>query len=533
MKQLHWIRKAHRIGKAACGALFAVALAVGASSASSAQDLRVGLATITTSPDPHFYDLGPNNGARQHVYEALFFRTHDMQFKPLLVESVKLENEVTWVVALRKGIRFHNGKELGAEDVAATLARVPKVTGSPSSYAPYITFLDRVEVRDKYTVAFITKGPYPNLPQYMAAIGIIPKEVADKGNDIRFDDPANAIGTGPYRFAEFVPNERLVLTRNDDYWGEKEPWARVTFRQITNAAGRTAALLAGDLDLIDNANVTDLKTIDESPNTAVARGPSFFVLFLQPYHAAQPIAGIGADGRNPLADRRVREAISLAVDRQAIIERILDGLGKPANQLVPPEFFGYSKDIPERKPDPARARALLAEAGYEKGFDLLLSSPQGRYLNDARVAQAVAQMLTRVGIRTNVETMPVSVLFARRNRSELALFLGGFGSNTGESSFALQAMVATRDTSMGMGRINFSFYSNKQADDLIRKAATDMNDASRSKSLQDAAKLSIGDDFSTIPLHQEFNVWGVRRTITYEARMDNDTLAMSARPQRK
>ncbi len=497
----------------------------------AAQELRVGLATITSSPDPHFYDIGPNSAARQHIYEALFRRTADLRFEPLLAESAAPENDTTWVIKLRRDVRFTDGSALTAADVIATLTRLPLIKGSPSSYAPYITFVSSVAARDEHTVVVTTKGPYPNLPQYFAAIGIIPKSVAERGNDVRFDDPANAIGTGPYRFAEFVPSDRFVITRNEAYRGGREPWSRVTFRQFPSTPTRTAALLAGDLDIIDQANVADIARLQDAPNTTIAKGPSIFVLFLQPFQGPDAIPGVRGKGtENPLADRRVREALSLAIDREAIVARVIEGLGAPASQLVVPGFFGFNDKIPTVRPDLVRARALLAEAGYEQGFELLLSSPKGRYMNDDRVAQAVAQMLTRVGIKATVEAMPVSTLFARRNKSELALFLGGFGTNTGESLFALQAMVGTRNEATGMGRINFSKYGNPAIDALISSAATDMGTETRGASLREAMRLAVAQDFATIPLHQEFNIWGLRKGIRFEPRMDADTLAMSARP---
>jgi len=515
------------------GIVAAAALAVAAllpAAPLGAAEIRIGVQTLTSSADPHAQDMGPNNAARLHVYESLVRRTADTRFEPALAVSWRALDDTTWEFKLRPGVKFHDGSDFDAEDVVATFQRIPRIGDYAGSYHQYVDFITEIRAADPLTVVMKTSAPFPVMIPFMAAVGILPKRVADEAKREDFEAGTVNIGTGPYRHVEYVNGDRLVLQRNDAYWGAKEPWDKVTFRYLPNNATRTAALLAGDIDLVDRVNLTDLDRLKRDPRIHLEEGPTYFLLYLALDQEREPPPNLtGTGNRNPFKDRRVREAAARAINRQAIVDQVMEGHARVTTQLVPPGFHGFNPEIRGVDYDPARARALLQEAGYGDGFDLLLSASNNRYVNDAKVAQTVAQMLTRVGIRTKVETMPSSVLFNRRNRGEFGFFMAGWGSNTGEALFVLRSLIGGRNRDRNLGMQNFTGYANKEADDLIEEAARTIDDDRRGALLGRAMKL-VMEDYGIMVLHEENTIWGMRKGITYRPRADGDTYAMGARP---
>ena len=332
-----------------------------------------------------------------------------------------------------------------------------------------------------------------------------------------FNDPAVAVGTGPYVLDRYTRGSEVVVTRYDDYWGGTPQWESVTMRPITSDGPRVAALLAGDVDMIESPPIQDIPRIEQGGFTIVD-ALSNRVIYL--HMLQQPDApGIGGtDGENPLMDARVRKAISMSINRQAITERIMGGYAQAAGELLPPPMFGTS-DRPVEAYDPDAARALLAEAGYPDGFSLTLGTPNDRYINAEQVAQAVAQMMAQIGIRVSVDASTASQFFSRRNALEFPIYLAGWGASSGDMSSPLKSLVATYD-----GR-----YSNPEMDALLTTAMATIDDAARDQMLQDAQTLVL-DDTGIIPLHYEQTVWAMKPDLTYEPRVDQYTLAAEVKP---
>jgi peptide/nickel transport system substrate-binding protein len=232
--------------------------------------------------------------------------------------------------------------------------------------------------------------------------------------------------------------------------------------------------------------------------------------------------------KNPFLDKRVREAFSKAINRDAIVERIMGGVAVSAGQLLPVPLFGSSPDMKPDRFDPEGARKLLAEAGYPNGFDLVLGSPNDRYINDEKVAQAVAQMLTRIGIRTTVDSMTASTFFSRRNRYEFSAYLAGWGADTGEMSNSIVALVATQNFAPGFGNTNRGRYSNKKVDELTAKALQTIDDRAREALLREASKEAM-TDYGIIPLHFEVSPWAYKKGLVYTPRVDQYTLAFEVK----
>src|SRR5690606_14662616 len=280
------------------------------------------------------------------------------------------------------------------------------------------------------------------------------------------------VGTGPYKFVEWVRGNRLVLEANTAYWGGKPNWEKVIYRPMSNDAARVAALLAGDVDMIENPPPADLKKLRENPNVKISQAVSNRLIYIHLDSFSEPTtAGIpDANGKNPLKDARVRKALSLAINRDAIASRIMEGLGQPTGDFLPYPMFGTRQDAKPDKYDPDQAKKLLAEAGYPNGFSITLGTPNDRYINDAEISQAVASQWTRIGIKTKVEAVTRTVFFKNRDDFKYSAYLAGWGAGTGEMSDPLRALVATPNKEKGFGTTNKGRYSNPKMDAVLEEA---------------------------------------------------------------
>ncbi len=512
----------------------AVILAAASMGTAHADELTIGLAAEPSAIDPHYHNLGPNNAMREHIFEGLIGQDAQQKLEPALAESWRTLDDSTWEFKLREDVKFSDGTDFDAQDVLFTVCRVPLVEDSPSSLSIYTKGVAGMEAPDPHTLIIKTDGPYPLLPTELSRVGIIsaPPDATDitfsrdgcEGmgelpTTAQFNSGEKAAGTGPYKLVEFTPGDKIVLERNDDYWGGKQYWDKVTFRPITSDGPRVAALLAGDVDLIEKPPIQDLERI-KSDGFEVSQGLSNRVIYLHMDQEQEPSPGIsGTDGKNPLKDKRVREALSKAINREAIVERIMGGVAVPAGELLPPGMFGSRPDAAPTPYDPDGAKELLAEAGYPNGFGLVIGSPNDRYINDEKIAQAVAQMLARIGIDTEVDAVTASQFFSRRNNYEFRMYLAGWGSGTGEMTSPLTALVATPDKDKGMGGTNRGRYSNPEMDALLEQALGTVDDAEREKLLQQASEVVI-DDYGILPLHFELTLWAYRKGLTYEPRTD-------------
>jgi peptide/nickel transport system substrate-binding protein len=301
---------------------------------------------------------------------------------------------------------------------------------------------------------------------------------------------------------------------------------------LTSEGPRVAALIAGDVDMIENPPLQDLERLRADDSLRVVQGISNRVIYIHLDHEQVPSPMItGTDGVNPLQDARVREALTIAINRDAIVERIMGGVAVAAGELLPPGMFGAHEegDLPPRAFDPDRAQALLAEAGYPDGFGITIGTPNDRYINDAQVAQAVAQMWARIGIETEIDASTASTFFSRRNAQEFSAYLAGWGAGTGEMSSPLRALLATRNPDTGMGGTNAGRYSSPEMDAILMQALRTVDDAEREALLRQASRMAM-DDYAIIPLHYEVTPWAMRATVTYTPRADQYTLPFLVTP---
>lgn len=500
---------------------------------SAAEDLTIALRANATSVDPHFHH-GPNAAMAEHIFDALVAQDERQQLTPGLAESWRPINDTTWEFKLRSGVKFHDGSSFDADDVLCSYERAPNVLNSPGSFATFVKGKTLKKVND-LTVHISTEGPYPQMANDTAMIYIVSSEKGCGATTGEFHNGKAAVGTGPYKLVKFIPDERIELTRNDNYWGDKPEFENVTFKPIKSNPSRVAALLAGDVDMISQVPTTDLEKLEADPNVSVWRSETNRLIFLFPDHWRKysPFVHDKEGGRieNPLRDNRVRLALSKAINREAIRDRVMEGQSVPAGQYIPDGFFGASANLTPEAYDPAGAKALLAEAGHGDGFKLRLHGPNDRYINDSKILEAMAQMFSRIGIVTDIETMPRSVYFDRASRGadgkpEFSAFLVGWGTRSGEASMPLRALVHSYDKEAGFGANNRGRYNNPKVDKLIEEAQRTVDDAERASKFSEIAEIAI-KDHSLIPIHFQMQAWATRKGLKYAARTDEFTFAFT------
>jgi peptide/nickel transport system substrate-binding protein len=504
--------------------------------ATSARTLTVGLGAAITSLDPHYHNYSPNTSMSKHIFDALIRTDAKQRLLPGLAVSWRAVDDTTWEFQLRKGVKWHDGSDFSAEDVVFSLKRAPVVPNSPSSFSTYVPKDLVVEIKNPYLIHVRTAKPAPTLPNDFSAVAIVSRKHGENAFTEDYNSGRAAVGTGPYKFVEYVPGERIVLAANDNYWGGREPWDKLVFKVIVNPAARVAALLSGGVDFIESVPTADAAQLEKDKALKVVSGISNRLIFLHIDTGREKNSPFVADNAgqpmletNPLRDLRVRRAISLAMSREAIVARVMEGKAVPAGQLLPEFFFGTSKKLKPEKYDPEAGRKLMAEAGYPNGFRLTVHGPNNRYINDDRIAQTVAQFLRRINIDCKVETMPSSVYFTRASKLDFSLMLVGWGADSGETSSPLRAFIHSYNQQLGFGTANRGRYSNPKVDALIQQALATIDDARRAALLAEATEIAIGE-LAVIPLHYEVSTWGMKQNFSYKARTDQYTLAMDVRP---
>ncbi|SHI91406.1 peptide/nickel transport system substrate-binding protein [Roseomonas rosea] len=531
-------------------ALFAASAAwAGAAAPLAAQGLRIAMAGETTSADPHQYGLTPNTTLRGHLFNALTETAPDLSATPGLAARWERESDTSWLFHLRPGVTFHDGSAFTAEDVVASFCRTRNNDGEVTqSFSRYVRGFAKVETPDAMTVRIVTREPAPLLPSDLSNIAIIPRRLVPAGTlDFQanqqcgvtgswptaqdFNEGRASVGTGPYRFVSYTRGGAIELARFDGYWGPRPHWATVRLTPVTAAAPRLAGLLAGDHDLIEAPNTADLARLRSNAAVHVSASPTTRLIFLQFDTARSPSPFVqGGSGRNPLQDARVRQALSLAIDRKALAERVMDGVALPAAQFLPEGMAGTIPGLPVLPYDPGRARALLAEAGYPQGFALTFHATNNRYVNDARLAQAIVQYWQRIGVKAELDTMPSATFFTRRARREFSIAMGGWSADAAETLLFQQPWLMTTDASRGRGSSNYGGWSDPAFDGTLNRAIATMDPEARAGLLRESGSRAL-QEMPVVPIHFESATWASRRGFRYPGRVDQTTLAAEVLPE--
>jgi peptide/nickel transport system substrate-binding protein len=525
----------------AAGVALVAGASFGAAPASAQQTLRWAFQGNLNTLDPYGINETTTLGLQGNVYEGLTKRGKDLKIIPGLAERWEiLDNGLRWRFYLRKGVKFHNGNDFNADDVVFSAQRVvannsqltSRLSGGP----------EFVKV-DDFTVDVKLKSPNPILHYAWDTWYIMDKEWTEANNAQIPPAPQattpgfatiNANGTGPFRITEHQLGVRTVFEKNANWWGKPEHnLDRVIFTPITSAPTRVAALLSGEVDVIDPVPLQDVPRINASANARVLEGPEVRTIYLSFDQMRPELTASSVKGKNPFKDVRVRKAFYQAVDIEAIRRQVMRGAAVPAASLISPLFFPQIEQIKRHPFDLAAANKLMDEAGYPRTgadnirFEVDLDCPNDRYVNDGPICQAVTAMLARIGIKINLQAVPRAAFFAKINSPiyNTPFYLLGWTPGTGDAHNVLIDLMHTRtaDGSGGRGQFNNGGYSNARVDALTSQVLVEIDTAKRDAMILEAFTI-LHDEVGYIPLHQQALAWGVAKSVELTQRADNQPL---------
>jgi len=509
--------------------LLAVALACAAGEPGAVTLRWAGRGDINTT-DPYSQNENLTNNVNALVYEFLVTRDHNMKIVPALATSWTQVDATTWRFKLRPGVRFHDGTPFTADDVVFSFERAKAPSSQLRAYANQAGVAKKI---DDLTVEFTTPGPNPAMLEHVITINIMSKAWCEKNraavpqNFTQKEDMITAHeanGTGPYMLVTRQPDVKTVLKKNPDWWGIKEGRFEgnvdeVDYLPITSDATRVAALISGEVDLVNDPPPQDVPRLGETAGVKVIEGAENRIVFIGMDQKRDELLYSGVKGKNPFKDLRVRKALYESIDIEAIRRTTMRGLSKPTGALAPgPEQT--TPEIEKRLPfDRAAAKKLLAEAGYPQGFDVTLDCPNNRYVNDEKICQALAAMWAQIGVTVRVNTMPRAVYFPKLEKLDTSLYMLGWGGAATDAIFVLQPVLSSY-SGKGDGDFNYGRYTNAKLDALTAKIKVDMNPADRLELIHQAF-LAHNAEINTLPLHRQVIPWASRANVTVQHRPDN------------
>ena len=499
--------------------LFAAALVV-ACGLSNAVTLRVANQGDVQSMDPHSLNESLQLSFDNNIYESLVGRGKDMAVVPLLATKWRQTSPTVWRFDLRKGVKFHDGTPFTADDVLFSFKRA---TDAGSDMKGYVAPIKEVRKVDAYTVDIETVTPFPILPDTLTVFAIMSKKWCEENKAERPVDRRKGIentasfkanGTGPFRLKERQPSVRTVLVRNFNYWDKVDSNIdEVVFTPIGSDATRVAALLSGEIDVMEPVPLQDVDRIKSSAAYTVLQGPELRTIFLGMDQKRDELLFSSVKGKNPFKDKRVRQAFYQAIDEETIKARVMRGAATPTALMVGPGVNGFQPDMNKRLPhDVEAAKKLMADAGYPSGFEVTMNCPNDRYVNDAAICQAVAANLARIGVKINLQAETKNTYFPKILRRDTSFYLLGWTPSTTDAHDALYNLMAT-PTEKGQGQYNLGSYSNPKLDELTGKIQTETDKAKRNEMIREAFKIHQ-DDVGHIPLHQQALAWASNKKVT-------------------
>jgi peptide/nickel transport system substrate-binding protein len=498
-----------------------------AATMSQAVTLRVANQGDSTSMDPHSLNESLQLSFTGNVYEPLIGRDKKLGLVPMLATRWTATSPTVWRFELRKGVKFHGGEPFSADDVVFSFGRA---AGEGSDMKSYTSSIKEVRKVDANTVEIETLTPFPILPDVISQVYILSKKWCEENKAERPVDKRKGIenaasfrtnGTGPFRLKERQPGTRTVLVRNFGYWDKVESNVdEVIFTPIGNDGTRVAALMSGEIDLMEPVPLQDIERIRSAGSFTVLQGPELRTIFLGMDQKRDELQFSSVKGKNPFKDVRVRRAFYQAIDIDAIKTRVMRGAAAPTALMVAPGIKGFVPEMNKRLPhDTEAAKKLLAEAGYPNGFEVGMNCPNDRYVNDAAICQAVAGNLARIGVKVNLQTESKATYFPKILRRDTSFYLLGWTPSTYDAHNALTSLIAT-PTDKGQGQFNLGWYSNAKVDELTLKIQAETDQAKRNAMIAEAFKIHA-DEVGHIPLHQQALAWAMKKNVSVVQLADN------------
>ena len=495
--------------------------------AAQAETLRWAAQNDILTLDPHSQNHATTNAILMHSYEGLTRYNEKFEVEPALATKWTMISPTQVRFELRKGVKFADGSPFTADDVIFSLGRIKQPQGTMQIY---VTGINEIKKIDDHTVDFILAAPQPILLRNIIDFRIMSKSWSEKNKTTNVQDykakeenyaSRNVNGTGPYKITGWTPDQRLTMTINKDWWGKHGGnVTEVIYTPIKSDPTRVAALLSGDVDMLTDLPVQDVARLRNDPKLKIVDGHEVRTIYIALDEFSPELKYSDVKGKNPFKDKRVREAMSIAIDREAIKRNTMRGLSIPAGIIVAPGVNGNSPDIDvAAKADPERAKKLLAEAGYPNGFEFQLNCPNNRYVNDEEICQNVVAMWARVGIKTKLVAESMATFIQKVQNFDTSAYLLGWGVATFDAQYSLQSLIRTRTTGAD-GNFNFGRISDPKIDALVDAMKTETDVAKRNAQIREALILTR-DEVHSIPLHHQLRPWAMKKGVTTIHRADD------------
>jgi peptide/nickel transport system substrate-binding protein len=496
----------------------------------SAETLRWARAGDSLTLDPHAQNEGPTHTLAHQIYEPLIIRDMTGAFEAALATdwAPKAGDPNVWVFTLRQGVKYHDGADFTAEDVVFSINRAKS---DNSRMKELLSSVVEVRAVDDHTVEFVTDGPNPILPANLTNLFIMDKGWTEANGAVEVQDmdagentfaATNTNGTGAYRLVSREPDVKTVLSRNEDYWGKGQfplEVSEIIYTPIQNAATRVAALLSGEVDFIQDVPVQDLQRVADTPGLVIKTAPQNRVIFFGMNQGPDDIPNDNVEGKNPLSDVRVRRAMNLAINRDAIRQVVMRGQSQPAGMIAPPFVNGWSAEMDTASTDLAEAKALMEEAGYGDGFSIQLDCPNDRYINDEAICQAAVGMFGQIGIKVNLDAKPKAQHFPLISSGGTDFYMLGWGVPTYDSEYIFNFLVHTRGEERGSW--NGTGYSNPELDAKIESLSSETDLDKRNATIAEIWQV-VQDEVLYLPIHHQVLNWGMKENVGIEVSPEDD-----------
>ena len=485
----------------------------------TAVTLRVANQGDALSLDPHSLNESLQLTVVGNVYEPLVTRDRNYKLVPGLATDWQQTSPTVWRFNLRKGVQFHDGTPFTADDVIFSYERAK---GDGSDMKSYVGQIKEIKKINDHAVDFVLNAPFPILPELFVGWLMMSKKwcetnqatkPVDRRKGIENAASFKANGTGPFRVRERQPSVRTTFARNGNYWGKIDGNVdEVVFTPIGNDSTRVAALLSGEVDIMDPVPVQDVSRVNANANLKVLQGPELRVIFLGMDQKRDELLYSNIKGKNPFKDVRVRKAFYQAIDIEGIKKTVMRGAAVPVSTLVPAQVKGYAPDLAARFPyDVEAAKKLMADAGYGAGFEVKMNCPNDRYVNDSEICQAVAANLSKIGVKINLEAETKGTYFPKILSRNTSFYMLGWTSSTVDAHNVMNPIMASPGDG-GRGQFNLGAYSNPKVDELTVKVGSETDDVKRNAMIREALKIHQ-DDVAHLPLHQQALSWGAKKSV--------------------